>query len=107
MLLGTLTLLIIALLRTTTNFFETYIFVLFPIHNMAQVCKETDMKSQETFDAEFQQMISLIPVPQPDNQDKVANYKKAMEWLNKLYEKRKQWAARWTWQHHSAGDNRQ
>ena len=69
----------------------------------SQVCKESDLTSREIFDVEFQQLVSLVPAPPSDNQEKIANYKKAMEWFNKLYQKRERWAARWTWEHHSAG----
>ena len=74
---------------------------------MSQVCKETDKTSRETFHTEFEQMRALIPVPPLDDKEKVANYGKAMEWLNKLYGKREQWAARWTWEHHTAGESEQ
>ena len=68
-----------------------------------QICKETDLLSREKFDLEFQQLRDLIPTPPKNDVSKVAVYEKAMDWLQKLYDKRAQWAARWTWQHHSAG----
>ena len=76
------------------------------LHNGAeflQICKETEITSRETFNEEFQQLINVIPVPPVDNDERMATYRKAVEWMQKLYDKRERWAARWTWAHHSAG----
>lgn len=71
-----------------------------------QLCKETDFLSRDTFQVEFQQLIGLLPLPQANDVQKSNSYHKAVEWLMTLYDKREQWAARWTWQHHTAGEQK-
>lgn len=68
---------------------------------ITQICKETDYFSRESFDAEFQELIDLLP--KPDDDQKNETYNKAIVWLRKLSDKRERWAARWTWQHHNSG----
>ena len=75
------------------------------IQKFWKICKETDLLSRETFDGDFKQLVDMIPVPQADAEiEKKAAYQKALLWLQKLSDRKTQWAARWTWQHHSAGN---
>ena len=67
------------------------------------ICKETDLLSRDTFDAEFKQLTSIVPTPDSTDSRSCAAYNKAMLWLKSLYDRRKNWAARWTWQYYSAG----
>lgn len=70
---------------------------------ISQICKETDFFSRTKFDAEFKELIDSLPKPPEDNQSKHEEYQKSVKWLQKLYDKREQWAARWTWEYHTAG----
>ena len=67
------------------------------------ICKQSDILSRDTFDAEFRELVNLVPVPAQDHPEKLAKYNTAVEWFGKLSDKRQRWAARWTWQYFTAG----
>jgi hypothetical protein len=69
-----------------------------------KICKNSELLSRNTFDQEWEYLVSIIPLPSTDNADKMQKYKTAMTWLDKCKERRKRWAARWTWQHMTVGN---
>jgi len=58
-----------------------------------QVCKTSDRSSCETFDSEWEELLAPIRAGAQSSERK-----SALEWLSGLHERRKQWAARFTWQ---------
>lgn len=72
-----------------------------------KLAKETDVRSVNTFDAEFKTLENLIREATATSGHLVANPKKvdlAMTWLSgRFYEKREQWAYRWTWSSFTVG----
>ena len=64
-----------------------------------QICKNSDLLSRDTFEADFKQLIDLIPLPDVTaGSEKHLAYQNALKWLKKLSDRKMQWAARYTWQ---------
>ena len=61
------------------------------------ICKETDLLSRSMFDKEWAELLAILP---PSNSEGRA---KALVWLEGLKDRKEQWAARWTWEHFTAG----
>jgi hypothetical protein len=71
------------------------------------LAKETDQRSQHTFDAEYEEFVTMVEKAAMlrCNADKrVKLVENALTWLRIcLYEKRHMWAYRFTWRHFTAG----
>jgi hypothetical protein len=67
------------------------------------ICKAADLTCLETFDSEWTELLGLLPSLPTDDEDAARKRSVALEWLDKLKEKKVQWAARWTWAHCTAG----
>ena len=63
-----------------------------------RVCKNSDQLSINTFDQDWQNLVTMVPIHEFND-----NYITAMKWLKKIYERRHQWAARWTWGYMTVG----
>ena len=65
------------------------------------LCKKQDSESHDDFDQEWKELLALVQSRQNSNNGKV--FHSAQLFLRVLYDKRKQWASRWTWQHLTLG----
>ena len=72
-----------------------------------KLAKETDSRSIETFEAEFaslEEAIRAATVSSGHSVNSVDKVELAKKWLrNRLYERREQWAYRWTWNYFTVG----
>jgi hypothetical protein len=67
------------------------------------ICKETDSRSRLAFDTEWDALIAALPQTPVDNEHAAARRVTALKWLEGMKSRKEQWAARWTWQHTTAG----
>ena len=69
-----------------------------------QICKQSDLLSRNTFEADFKELVDLIPLPDAGaSLEKQTPYHNSLKWLKGLSDRKMQRAARYTWQHFSAG----
>ena len=68
-----------------------------------RICKETSFDSRATFDAEWEELTSLLPSVDPSNQAATKTRDNSLKWLDSLKDKKEKWAARWTWATFTAG----
>ena len=55
------------------------------------------------FDAEWEELTSLLPSVDPSNQAATKTRDNSLKWLDSLKDKKEKWAARWTWATFTAG----
>ena len=67
------------------------------------ICKKQDGNSYSNFEFEWNQLIKMVDSIKGDAQVIGKGYDAASKWLETLYQRRKQWAARWTWCHFTLG----
>ena len=71
------------------------------LHCWWKTCKKQDYYSRDNFDEEWKHLLSLIDLRKNVTNEKT--YNSAQKFMKSLYDKRQQWAARWTWQHLTLG----
>ena len=59
------------------------------------ICKRQDLHSIESFDREWDELLGIVNNSNLNGQ--------SIPWLQSLYDKRRKWAVRWTWQFHTRG----
>lgn len=95
--------------------FKTHIYPLFANDNEAwlrqngrfwHIAKETDVRSRDTFDAEFDPLIeALADLDIEPDTDKWKKRESAIAWLESLRTRRERWAYRFTWSEQTLGAN--
>ena len=65
------------------------------------ICKKQDIDSCSEFDTEWNELIDITDICRTSDNEKTFN--DAKSWLQTLHSRRKQWAARWTWQIQTLG----
>jgi hypothetical protein len=66
-----------------------------------RIAKKSDWQSIDSFDAEFDELRKLVDAEKHERNESIVA--KCLEWLDSLYEKLKNWAARWTHRHFTFG----
>ena len=65
------------------------------------ICKKQDGNSYSNFELEWKKLIEIVDSIKNEFIGK--SYEVTSKWLQTLYQRRKQWAARWTWRHLTLG----
>ena len=66
-----------------------------------KICKKQDAKSCISFDAEWHDLLGILE--SIEHNTDVKTLESAKKWLQSLYERKKQWVSRWTWNHLTLG----
>lgn len=61
------------------------------------ICLQTEEQSHDTFTDEWRALLALLPEAPAEDAPTRKQHDDALKWLERLGNKREQWAARWTW----------